>query len=105
MRSAKALTVALTVMLLALLPVATMADDDIDQDDAMRLKQAGEILPLESILATARQHHNGKVIGVELEREHHTLIYEIKVLDNSGELWEMKINAKDGKLLQDEEDH
>jgi uncharacterized membrane protein YkoI len=86
------------------LPLVAMADD-IDQDDAIRLKQAGEILPLETILKTARQHHDGKVIGVELEKEHGTLIYEIKMLDNNGELWEIKINAKDGKLLQEEEDN
>jgi len=77
---------------------------DIDQDDAIRLKQAGEILPLETILKTARQHHDGKVIGVELEREHNILIYEIKILDDNGELWEIKVNAKDGRLLQQEED-
>jgi uncharacterized membrane protein YkoI len=68
------------------------------------MKQSGEILPLEEILEAAGRHHKGKVIGVELEREHHTLIYEIKILDPDGELWEIKINAKDGKLLQDEED-
>ena len=84
--------------------VSAVVAGDIDQDDAIRMKQAGEILPLETILNKARQYHNGKVIGVELERENTTLIYEIKVLDDDGILWEMKINAKDGKLLEEEED-
>ena len=84
--------------------VSAVVAGDIDQDDAIRMKQAGEILPLETILNKARQYHNGKVIGVELEHENTTLIYEIKVLDDDGILWEMKINAKDGKLLEEEED-
>lgn len=91
---------ATTLLLLLALPAAA----DLDQDDVIRLKQAGEILPLESILKTARQQHDGKVIGVELEREHKTLIYEIKILDDHGELWEIKIDAKDGRVLQQEED-
>jgi len=77
---------------------------DIDQDDAIRLREAGEILPLESILTKAREHHDGKVIGVELERERDSFIYEIKMLDNNGVLWEMKINAKDGLVLEEEQD-
>ena len=85
--------------------VSAVVAGDIDQDDAIRMKQAGEILPLETILNKARQYHNGKVIGVELERENTTLIYEIKVLDDDGILWEMKINAKDGKLLEEEKDN
>ena len=95
------------LFLFALMPlglVSAVVAGDIDQDDAIRMKQAGEILPLETILNKARQYHNGKVIGVELERENTTLIYEIKVLDDDGILWEMKINAKDGKLLEEEED-
>ena len=75
-----------------------------DYETARELSETGEILPLETILNKARQYHNGKVIGVELERENTTLIYEIKVLDDDGILWEMKINAKDGKLLEEEED-
>ena len=82
---------------------AAMAGD-IDQDDAIRLREAGEILPLESILTKAREHHDGKVIGVELERERDSFIYEIKILDNNGILWEMKINAEDGMVLEEEQE-
>jgi uncharacterized membrane protein YkoI len=97
-----------SLLLLSLLMSVGLAPSavagDIDQDDAIRLKQTGEILPLESILEKARQRHDGKVIGVELEREHGSFIYEIKMLDNEGLLWEMKINARDGAVLEEEQD-
>lgn len=92
------------IVLLLLLSLPAWADDDIDQDDALRLKQAGEILPLETILHKVKEHHEGKVLGVELEREEGILIYEIKILDHNGVLWEMRINAKDGSFLYEEEE-
>ena len=75
---------------------------DIDHDDALRLKQSGEILPLESIIKKARQAHDGKVLEVELEEKHGSYIYEIEILDNDGVLWEMKLNAVDGSMISEE---
>ncbi|WP_455204466.1 PepSY domain-containing protein [Kaarinaea lacus] len=89
------------LILLLCFPVVNWADD-IGHDDALRLKQSGEILPLESILKEARQHHDGKVLEVELEKKRGTYIYEIEILDNSGVLWEMKLNAMDGSVVSEE---
>ena len=89
--------------MLLLLPLAGQADD-IDHDDAYRLQQSGEILPLERILENARQYHDGKVLEVELEKKRNTFVYEIKILDNEGILWEMKLNAMDGNLVSQEEE-
>jgi uncharacterized membrane protein YkoI len=91
------------LILLLCFPLVSLADD-IDHDDAFRLKQSGEILPLESILKTAKQYHDGKVLEVDLEKKRGTLIYEIKILDNEGILWEMKINAINGSVVSEEEE-
>ena len=44
-----------------------LADDD--HIEARRLLDAGEILPLESILKNVREKFPGKILEVKLERE------------------------------------
>lgn len=88
--------------LLAISPVA--ADSEVDQDEARLLRNAGDILPLETILQQARSAHPGKVIEVELERKHGRLIYEMEILDEQGVVWEMKFDAGNGDILEEERD-
>ena len=85
-----------------LLANATFADRD--YDEARQLRKAGKILPLETILKKLHTRHPGKVLEVELEREHGRVIYEIEILDNRGKVWKLKVNAKTGELLQRKED-
>ena len=89
------------LILLLCFPVVSWTDD-IDHDEALRLKQSGEILPFETILKKAKQHHDGKVLEIELEKKHGRYIYEIEILDSEGILWEMKINAADGNVVSEE---
>jgi uncharacterized membrane protein YkoI len=94
-------TLVFTLLLLLSMPGWA---DEMDHDEALRLKKSGDILPLETLLEKARQVHDGKVIEVELDKEHGTLVYEIEILDKEGVLWEMKINATDGKILSAKEE-
>lgn len=91
------------LVILLFIPLISLADD-IDHDDAYRLQQSGDILPLEEIIEKARQYHDGKILEVELEKKRKAFIYEIKILDEEGTLWEMKINATDGTLVSQEEE-
>jgi uncharacterized membrane protein YkoI len=91
--------VALSVVL-SLALFGAIADDD--HLDARRLKQAGQIMPLEAILETVRERYPGRVLEVELERESEGYIYEIEILDRSGEVWELEIDAVNGRLLKSE---
>lgn len=91
--------VALSVVLLMVLFDAIADDDHLD---ARRLKQAGQILPLEAILKTVSRQYPGRVLEVELERESGGYIYEIEILDPSGEVWEVEIDAVNGRLLKSE---
>jgi uncharacterized membrane protein YkoI len=67
-------------------------------------QQAGDILTLEQILELARQQHPGRVLETELERKGERYIYEVELLDDSGEVWEMKFDASTGKLLKEEQE-
>ncbi len=80
----------------------SFADDD--HNDAYRLLRSGDILPLEKILEISRKQITGRILEVELEHEDNQFIYEIEVLDKKGIVWEIKINAATGTILDVEQD-
>ncbi len=80
-------------------------DDDHDYDRARRASERGEILPIGEILARLGEQVPGKVLDLDLEREHGSWIYEIKVLDARGRLLELKVDARSGRVIRHEDDH
>jgi len=80
----------------------SFADDD--HVEAYELLRAGEILSLEKILVIARKEVQGHILEVELEREKEQIIYELKVLDLKGVVWEIKVNASSGVVIEVEQD-
>jgi uncharacterized membrane protein YkoI len=78
---------------------------DTDYDTARKLREAGDILPLETILHKLEQTHPGKVLEVELEKEHDRVIYEIELLDGNGKVWELKVDARSGEMLKQKQEH
>jgi uncharacterized membrane protein YkoI len=76
----------------------------LEQDAIRAALQRGEVLPLARILALVQQAVPGDVIMVELERRHEVLIYEIKVLTESGRVREIEIDARTGAVMQIEDD-
>lgn len=101
MRPATLLTLPL-VLLLAATPVASR---DLDQDEALRLRREGLIQPLESLLQQAMARHPGaRLLEAELEEEDGVYVYEIELLTADGVARELELDARDGRLLKDEED-
>lgn len=77
---------------------------DLDINHVMELKQSGEILPLESILERVRELQPGRVIEIELEDDDDRYIYEMEVVDDSGVVWDIDVDARTGELLERERD-
>jgi len=75
-----------------------------EYDQVRSLQQRGDILSLEQILASVRQHHEGRVLNTELEEDADGYIYEIELVDENGMVWEMSIDARTGALLEDEQE-
>ncbi|MBP8182664.1 MAG: PepSY domain-containing protein [Rhodoferax sp.] len=77
--------------------------DEKDHERARKALQAGEVLPLKTILERVERAYPGQVMDVELERDHRgsggRWIYEIKVLHTSGALVKLKVDARDGTVL------
>ncbi len=74
-----------------------------DHEDARRAVEAGEIRPLAEILNAVRGKLPGEVVGVKLEREAGTWMYELRVVDDKGRLFEIHINASSGAVERTKE--
>jgi uncharacterized membrane protein YkoI len=96
----------LLISLLVALSLLTGAQAQADDDRAMarKLHASGEILSLESILEKARAQKAGEVLEIELDRKGSAYVYEIEILDASGQVWELEFDAKTGHLLKTEQD-
>ncbi len=76
------------------------ANADINQQTARQLLSAGKILPLEKITKLAKAIKPGEVLETELEQKKGIHIYEIEILDAQSQVWEIKLDAKTGKLIK-----
>lgn len=81
---------------------SVIALGDSDHQESRCLMEAGEILPLPKILDHIKQERVGRVLEVELEHEHGHYVYEIELLSEEGKVWEYKIDAATGVVLERE---
>ncbi|MFP3516780.1 PepSY domain-containing protein [Pseudomonas sp. SIMBA_077] len=78
---------------------------DLGQDEALRLREKGIILPLELLLQKALERHPGaKLLEAELEEDDDIYVYEVELLTQNFDVRELKLNAANGQLLKDEVD-
>lgn len=101
--------VRLGLLAVALLGVAAPTpvrggDDARDQEIARRALKEGRIRSLSEITEQVRPHLPGKILGVELEVEHGRIVYEFDVIDPSGRLMEVEVDAASGEILSIEDD-
>ena len=92
---------ALLALFLVMGSGASMASED--HDRARQAVEAGEVLPLRSILERVEREYPGQVVDVELERERDSSqerwLYKIKLLRSGGALIKLKVDARDGSIL------
>lgn len=72
---------------------------DRDHEHARKSLEAGEILPLRTVIEKVERDYPGQIIEVELEREAGRWVYKIKLLRANGALVKMKLDAGDATLL------
>ena len=95
-------TLASLVMLMTLaLPESgvSFAADKPDHDRARQAVEAGDVLPLRTILERVEREYPGQIMEVELDREKGEWVYEVKLLRKGGALMKLKILARDGTIL------
>ena len=100
-RNWRKLALSLCAAILACCSATSIAGDD--HDRARQALEAGEVLPLHTILVRVEREQPGQVLDVELEREHEgnrdRWIYEIKMLRSGGALVKLKVDARNGAII------
>ncbi|MBV2131706.1 PepSY domain-containing protein [Pseudomonas sp. MAP12] len=93
------------IAVMALFMIASAQARDLDQDEALRLRQEGVIQPLQQLLQPVFDRYPGaRMLEAELEQEDNVYVYEIELLTAAGEVREVDLDAVSGRLLKDEED-
>ena len=81
-------------------PPAGWASDSRDHERARAAVEAGQVLPLPTLLERLRRTHPGQVLELELEREDGRWIYEVKLLQANGQLLKLEVDAATAQVLQ-----
>jgi uncharacterized membrane protein YkoI len=90
------------LLLAAMLWTPALAGDHGDRKDHERARQAmtaGQVLPLRTVLERLERGHPGQVLEVELEQDDNQWIYEVKLLQNDGQLVKIKLDARTAAVL------
>jgi uncharacterized membrane protein YkoI len=86
-------------LVVALIPWgAALADEPADHERARRALEAGEVMPLRTVLEQVERDYPGEVLEVELDREDDVWVYEIKLIRRGGDVLKLELDARDGSL-------
>lgn len=69
-----------------------------DHDEARRAVEAGQARPLNEILDIVRGKLPGEIIRVKFERQNGEWMYEFRLVDRSGRLFEVYVDARTGEI-------
>jgi uncharacterized membrane protein YkoI len=83
--------------LAAMAPLAAHADEG-EQDEVRHSVERGEIRPLTEILAAIHDKLPGEVAGVEVEHRDGRWVYEFRVVDSKGRLFEVYVDARSAAI-------
>lgn len=86
-----------------LLSAGPVAAERPHHDAVRHAVQRGEILSLSAILERVRGKLPGEIAGVEIEREDGRWLYEFRVVDSQGRLFEVYVDARTGAIERSKE--
>jgi uncharacterized membrane protein YkoI len=89
------------MLALTLAPINATAKDLDRLRDAVK---SGDVLPLSVLQEKLRISYPGDIIKVELDEDDGRFIYEFRVLQANGRLYEIEMDAKDGTILDVDDD-
>ena len=92
--------VVLSLCLCGLVGQPVSASDHDDHDRARQAVQAGQVLPLPTVLERLQREMPGQVLEVELAQKRGLWIYEIKLLTPAGQLTKVLLDAQTAQVLR-----
>ena len=79
-------------------------DDDHHEHEAVRgAVERGEVKSLAEVLQAIRPNLAGEIVGVEIERDGSAWIYEFRIADEQGRIFEVYVDAATAEILKTEE--
>ncbi len=97
----------MTCLFLALVAGTTsgfVGADDISAETIRRMVNNNEILPLLTIMEAYPESTYGQLLDLEVESEHGKIVYELEFLRSDGLVIELKVDARNGALIEQEID-
>lgn len=95
----RTLFICLSILVSAMLAVS-LAQADESASVARQLLKEGKIMPLQEILSKAKVIKPGQVIETDLEKDDGRYIYELEILDEQGQVWELELDAQTGEFVE-----
>jgi len=75
-----------------------------EHEDVYKHSRAHDILSFRDILKLVSPHIDGEIIETKFDFEEDMPVYEFKYIDLSGRVMEIYVDARNGKILKNEED-
>ncbi len=69
-------------------------------EEALRLRQTGQILPLQEVVSRVLSQSPGRILEVELEREGGDYVYEVEILEAGGTLRRLWLDARTAQPIE-----
>jgi uncharacterized membrane protein YkoI len=69
-----------------------------DHDKALQAVKSGEIRPLAEILSIVQDKLPGEVVRTKLEQKEKVWVYEFRVVDREGQVFEVYVDARSGEI-------
>jgi uncharacterized membrane protein YkoI len=76
------------------------ADHSQDLDHIRDLVRAGKLLPLTTLRQRVLEKWPGELIGVTVDDEQSAIVYEFRILDDTGKMIEVEVDAATGRILE-----
>jgi len=70
-----------------------------DQDEARQAVEAGRIRPLAEIMRKVRGKLPGEVVHTKLENKGDAWLYEFRVINGSGQMFDVHVNGQNGEIM------
>jgi hypothetical protein len=75
-----------------------------DHDAARAAVERGEIKPLAQLLDQIKDKLPGTIAGVEIERRAGAWLYEFRLIDKEGRLFDVHVDANSGEIVREKDD-
>lgn len=81
---------------ISLAPMVAIGDD---HNEARRLRESGQIMPLQEVLRRHRRAIGPRILDVELDNRRGRYVYQVESLDKRGKVKRHYFDATTGKRL------